>query len=68
MKRQREIDREEAEALAELKRITPSNEELLKLAERYPPPQEWYDEDFSDLFDDGTISPEALLALDEIYE
>ena len=41
MKRQRN---EEAEALAELKRITPSNEELLKLAERFPAPQEWYDE------------------------
>ena len=30
---------------AELKRITPSNAELKKLAKRYPPPQEWWDED-----------------------
>jgi len=27
-----------------------SNEELLKLAEKYPPPQSWYEEDFEDLF------------------
>lgn len=29
---------------AELKRITPPNAELLKLADRFPAPQEWYDE------------------------
>ena len=34
----------DAEARAELKRITPSNAELLKLAKRFPAPQEWYDE------------------------
>ncbi len=28
----------------ELKRITPPNVELLKLADRFPAPQEWYDE------------------------
>ena len=35
---------EEAEARAELKKITPSNAELMRLAERLPAPQEWYDE------------------------
>lgn len=35
---------EELEAGAELERITPPNTELLKLAERNPAPQEWYDE------------------------
>ncbi|MHC4404803.1 MAG: hypothetical protein ACYTG0_34575 [Planctomycetota bacterium] len=35
---------EEAEAQAELDRITPTNAELLRLAERFPAPQEWYDE------------------------
>ncbi len=35
---------EEAEAREELKRITPPNAELLKLADRFPAPQEWYDE------------------------
>ena len=34
----------DAEARAELKRITPPNAELLKLADRFPAPQEWYDE------------------------
>jgi hypothetical protein len=34
----------ENEARAELKRITPPNAELLKLADRFPAPQEWYDE------------------------
>ena len=28
----------------ELRQLTPSNSELLKLAERFPAPQEWYDE------------------------
>ena len=28
-------------------RDTPSNEVLLRLAEKHPAPQEWYDEDFS---------------------
>lgn len=32
------------EARAELKKITPPNAELLKLAMRFPAPQEWYDE------------------------
>ena len=35
---------EETEAREELKRITPPNAELLKLADRFPAPQEWYDE------------------------
>jgi hypothetical protein len=35
---------EEIAAQAELDRITPSNAELLALAERFPPPQAWYDE------------------------
>lgn len=29
---------------AELKRMTPSNAELLKLADRFPPPPEWYED------------------------
>ena len=33
-----------AVAKAKLKRTTPSNAELKKLAKRYPPPQEWWDE------------------------
>ncbi len=37
-------------AAAELERITPRNTELLKLADRFPAPQEWYDEDFGGLF------------------
>ena len=37
-------EREEARAQAELKRITPSNAELLRLAKRSPAPQDWYDE------------------------
>ena len=32
------------EATAELKKLTPSNTKLLKLAEKHPAPQEWYDE------------------------
>jgi hypothetical protein len=36
--------KEETEAAAELKKITPPNSELLKLAERFPAPPEWYDE------------------------
>ena len=31
---------------------TPSNAVLLKLAQKCPPPMEWYDEDFSGLFGD----------------
>ena len=31
---------------AELKRLTPTNTELMELAERHPPPAEWYEEDF----------------------
>ena len=37
-------DIEESEAQAKLESITPSNAKLLKLAERFPAPQEWYDE------------------------
>jgi hypothetical protein len=40
----RDVFRTAAKANLELKRITPSNAELLKLAERNPAPQEWYDE------------------------
>ena len=32
------------EVEAELQILTPSNAELLELAERFPAPQEWYDE------------------------
>ena len=35
---------EEMAAKAELAQITPKNEDLLKLADRFPAPQEWYDE------------------------
>lgn len=35
----------EQQAEAKLRRITPSNAELQWLAERHPPPQEWYDEE-----------------------
>lgn len=34
----------EGQARAELKRITPPNADLLELADRFPAPQEWYDE------------------------
>ena len=37
-------------AAQELQRITPPNAELLKLADRNPPPQEWFDEEGEDLF------------------
>ena len=37
-------DSEEATAREELKRTTPSNAELRRLAKRFPAPQEWYDE------------------------
>jgi hypothetical protein len=40
-KMQAQVDKAARE---ELKRITPPNEELLKLADRFPAPQEWYDE------------------------
>jgi glutathionylspermidine synthase len=39
-----QVYREEVEAKAELARITPTNADLLKLAEQFPAPQEWYDE------------------------
>jgi hypothetical protein len=39
-----QVYREEVEAKAELARITPKNADLLNLAERFPAPQEWYDE------------------------
>ncbi len=35
---------DELEAGAELKLITPSNAELQRLADRFPAPQEWYEE------------------------
>ncbi len=35
---------EEAAAKAELSRTTPRNADLLLLADRFPAPQEWYDE------------------------
>jgi hypothetical protein len=35
---------EESEAAAELAKITPPNSELLKLADRFPAPPEWYEE------------------------
>ena len=39
-----EIERDnEAAIVAELDRITPPNAELLRLAERFPAPQQWYD-------------------------
>ena len=41
-------DIEEAVARAELERITPPNAELLELADRFPAPQEWYDESWLD--------------------
>jgi hypothetical protein len=46
------ISEEEAEKRAreELARITPPNSELLKLAEKYPPPQEWFEGEEEDLF------------------
>lgn len=36
---------EEAAAKTDLAAITPPNAELLKLANKYPVPQEWYDEE-----------------------
>lgn len=38
------IAEQKRKAAEELKRTTPSNAELLKLAGNYEPPQEWYDE------------------------
>jgi len=38
------IAREISGLWEKIERMTPSNEELCKLAERHPPPQEWYDE------------------------
>jgi hypothetical protein len=35
----------DAAALEELRQITPSNDQLLKLAQNHPPPQSWFDED-----------------------
>ena len=35
----------ELNVVSEVEFITPPNEELLKLAEKHPAPQEWYDED-----------------------
>jgi hypothetical protein len=32
-------------AAKELRRMTPTNQELLKAAEHFPPPPEWYSED-----------------------
>jgi hypothetical protein len=38
------VDPDEA-AKQEIKRLVPSNSELLKLAEQFPPPPEWLDEE-----------------------
>jgi hypothetical protein len=37
-------DQEEMVAEAELAKITPVNADLLRMAERFPAPQAWYDE------------------------
>jgi hypothetical protein len=37
--------REERAKAARLEQMTPSNEELLELANRFPAPQEWYEEE-----------------------
>jgi len=39
-----EVYQEELSAKAELAKITPSNADLLRLAEFFPAPQAWYDE------------------------
>ena len=39
-----EVYREEMAAKAELTKITPQNADLLRIAERCPAPQTWYDE------------------------
>ena len=39
-----DVSREEMAAKAELTRITPGNADLLRIAERCPAPQAWYDE------------------------
>ncbi len=44
---------DEKAAAKELKRITPTNAELLKLADRFPAPQEWYDEDYANRYPHG---------------
>lgn len=36
----------ETAILEEIKRLTPSHIDLLKLAEQNPPPKSWYDEEF----------------------
>jgi hypothetical protein len=40
----------ELRARRELRRITPSNAELLELVKKHSPPKEWYEEDFDGLF------------------
>ncbi len=52
-------------AAAELERITPPNAELLKLADRCPAPQEWYDEDFSGLFSTTTTNDVGEISVNE---
>jgi len=42
-------ERERAAESEVLKKVL-SNERLLKLAEKYPPPQAWFDQDEEDLF------------------
>jgi hypothetical protein len=37
--------------LQRLEKKMPSAKELQKLAKRFPPPQSWFEEDFSDLID-----------------
>jgi hypothetical protein len=38
-------DQDEQAAAKKLLRMTPSNEELLKIAKLYPPPPEWFEKD-----------------------
>jgi hypothetical protein len=46
-KAKRSNRKSEAELRRELERIAPSKETLRRLADKYPPPQKWYDEDTS---------------------
>jgi hypothetical protein len=57
MESDKQLGKTEKKRIAEeLRQITPPNVELLKLADRFPAPQEWYDEDFAGLFDLNTTN------------
>lgn len=42
---QSEPETDESEILEQIRLLTPSNDQLLQLAEDFPPPQSWYEEE-----------------------